>query len=56
MTRTVRRSKQPSGLRATWPALAVLACLVAEVAGFIVLHQSMQEYRAPAAGVSSIYR
>ena len=52
MSRPVRVSKQTSGRRALWPVLILLACLAAEGAGFVVLHQSMQEYRArPVAGL-----
>jgi hypothetical protein len=47
MKRTVGKPHRTSGLSRIWPAL-LLACLVAEAAGFVVLHRSMQEYRSPA--------
>lgn len=48
MKRTVGKTGRRFNWRAAWPAL-VLACLVAEVIGFVAVHQSMHEYRTTAA-------
>ena len=57
MTRRVRKVKPSSGRsRVAWPALVLAVCLVAEAAGFVVVHQSTRAYQpaAPASGHAAL--